>query len=148
MNLARTLTILLVEDNADDEVLTLRALRKFNPHTHIDVVRDGAEALAYLFQADEFHGMPAPLPEVIFLDLKLPKLDGLKVLEAIRNHPTTTRIPVVILTSSDEEVDIAASYAMGANSYVRKPVEFEDFMDVVGKLGVYWLSINQPPPAS
>jgi two-component system response regulator len=139
--------ILLVEDNSDDEELTLLALRK-RPLVHeIIVVRDGAEALAYLFGTGDARGQAShELPTVVFLDLKLPKIDGLEVLRRIRSVPETQLLPVVILTSSREEQDILQCYRLGANSYVQKPVEFENFMAAVQQLGFYWLLVNEPPP--
>ncbi len=142
-------TILLVEDNPDDELLTLRALRKNKILNEVTVVRDGAEALDYLFGAGKYAGRDIrDMPQVVLLDLKLPKLDGLEVLRRLRADELTRRLPVVVLTSSDEEQDILASYDLGANSYVRKPVEFHEFIDALGQLGLYWLVLNQPPPWS
>jgi len=142
-------TILLVEDNPDDELLTLRALRKNKILNDVTVVRDGAEALDYLFGAGQYAGRDTrDMPQVVLLDLKLPKLDGLEVLRRLRADELTRRLPVVVLTSSDEEQDILASYDLGANSYVRKPVEFHEFIDALGQLGLYWLVLNQPPPRS
>lgn len=132
--------ILLVEDNADDELLTVRALKSRNVANEIDIARDGEEAVARL-QDEE-----APLPQLVLLDLKLPKVDGLEVLAAIRENPRTQNLPVVILTSSNEESDLVQGYALGANSYIRKPVEFESFIDAVERLGMYWLVLNEPPP--
>lgn len=129
-------TILLVEDNADDEQLTLRAMRHSEIPNIIRVARDGAEALEFLFGPD------ARLPDLILMDLKLPKVSGLEVLERIRKEPTTKTIPIVILTSSDEERDIVESYNLRANSYIRKPVDFDEFIDAVKQLGLYWLSMN------
>ncbi|NOR83295.1 MAG: response regulator [Ardenticatenales bacterium] len=140
-------TILLVEDNPDDELLTLRALRKNKILNEVTVVRDGAEALDYLFGAGKYAGRDtSDMPQVVLLDLKLPKLDGLEVLRRLRADELTRRLPVVVLTSSDEEQDILASYDLGANSYVRKPVEFHQFIDALRQLGLYWLVLNQPPP--
>jgi two-component system response regulator len=140
-------TILLVEDNPDDELLTLRALRKNKILNAVTVVRDGAEALDYLFGAGEYAGRDTrEMPQVVLLDLKLPKLDGLEVLRRLRAEELTRRLPVVVLTSSDEEQDILDSYDLGANSYVRKPVEFHQFIDALRQLGLYWLVLNQPPP--
>jgi two-component system response regulator len=130
-------TILLVEDNADDEQLTLRAMRQSDIPNMIRVARDGAEALEKLFGAGQH------LPDLVLLDLKLPKVSGLEVLQRIRAEEKTKTLPVVILTSSDEERDIVDSYELGANSYIRKPVDFDQFIDAVRQLGLYWLSMNQ-----
>src|SRR6266702_2766783 len=135
-------SILLVEDNPDDEALTRRALAKNNIQNEV-VVADGAEALNHLLGAD---ARAAPLPEVILLDLKLPKVDGLEVLRRIRADERTRLLPVVILTSSNEERDLLAGYGLGANSYIRKPVEFGQFVEAVRQLGLYWLVLNEPPP--
>lgn len=129
-------TILLVEDNADDEQLTLRAMRHSEIPNIIRVARDGAEALEFLYGPD------ARLPDLILMDLKLPKVSGLEVLERIRKEPSTRTIPIVVLTSSDEERDIVESYNLRANSYIRKPVDFDEFIDAVKQLGLYWLSMN------
>ncbi len=140
-------TILLVEDNPKDELLTLRALNKCHLANEIVVVRDGAEALDYLFAEGDHAGREvSDLPTLVLLDLKLPKIDGLEVLRRIRADVRTQLLPVVILTSSDEERDIIAGYELGANSYVRKPVEFSDFGIAVADLGRYWLITNEPPP--
>ena len=140
-------TILLVEDNADDELLTLRALKKNNIQNEVVVARDGREALDYLFGLGS-HGArsPLPLPEVVLLDLKLPKLDGLEVLRQLRAHERTKLLPVVILTTSNEDQDRIRGYDLGANSFVRKPVEFEKFIEAVRQLGLYWLILNEPAP--
>ncbi len=139
--------ILLVEDNADDEVLTMRALNKSKVANKIAVVRDGAEALDYLFSTGAYAGRdPLELPQVILLDLKLPKVDGLDVLRRIRSEPRTRMLPVVILTSSKEEQDLVNAYSSGANSYVRKPVDFNQFVVAIGHLGLYWLVLNEAPP--
>lgn len=139
--------ILLVEDNPDDEALTIRALSKNNVANDIVVVRDGAEALDYLFGTGTHAGRdPLNLPQVTLLDLKLPKVDGLEVLRRIRSDPRTQMLPVVILTSSKEEQDLIRAYSSGANSYVRKPVDFNQFVDAIGRLGLYWLVLNEPPP--
>lgn len=130
-------SILLVEDNPDDEALTLRALRRGKITNPIHIARNGEEALTALFSAN-------PLPTVVMLDLKLPKIDGLEVLRRIRAHPPTRLLPVVVLTSSSEERDIVESYNLGANSYVRKPVDIDQFMTAVGQLGLYWVLINEP----
>ena len=139
--------ILLVEDNPDDEALTLRALRKANVGNDVTVVRDGAEALDFLFGTGAHAGRDASLtPHVVLLDLKLPKIEGLEVLRRLRADERTKLLPVVILTSSDEEQDRIRGYALGANSYVRKPVDFSQFAEAVRQLGLYWLVLNQPAP--
>ncbi|MDT8387773.1 MAG: response regulator [Thiogranum sp.] len=144
-----TKTILLVEDNSDDEALTLRALKRNSILENVMVVRDGAEALDYLFSTGRYVDRdPGGLPDVVLLDLKLPKIDGLEVLQRIRGNERTRRIPVVILTSSNEESDIVRGYDSGANSYIRKPVDFNQFMEAVRQLGIYWLVMNLPPPAT
>jgi CheY-like chemotaxis protein len=138
--------ILLVEDNRDDEELTLRALRIHKIPETVVVVRDGAEALEYLFGTGVYAGRDtAQPPRIVLLDLKLPKIDGLEVLRRVRADPRTRCLPVVVLTSSNEERDILQSYDLGANSYVRKPVDFVQFHEAVRQLGHYWLTINQPP---
>jgi two-component system response regulator len=138
--------LLLVEDNPDDELLTIRALRKHNLANDIVVCRDGQQALDYLYGEGEYAGQPPPeLPQVILLDLKLPKVDGLQVLERIRSDERTRAVPVVVLTSSNEERDIVRSYHLGANSYVRKPVNFEQFVEAARQLGLYWLVLNEVP---
>lgn len=139
--------ILLVEDNPDDEALTLRALRKNNIGNEVVVARDGAEALDYLFGKGRYAGRdPTERPTVVLLDLKLPKVDGLEVLKAVRGDLRTQLVPVVILTSSKEEQDLVDGYRLGANSYVRKPVNFDDFVDATKQLGLYWLLLNEQPP--
>ncbi|MBS0359480.1 MAG: response regulator [Proteobacteria bacterium] len=135
--------ILLVEDNPDDELLTLRALRQINIKNNIVVARDGAEALDYLFAKNDSGQYANILPQLVLLDLKLPKVDGLEVLQKIRNTPRTQYQSVTILTSSKEEQDIVNSYKLGANSYVVKPVDTPQFMDAVKQLGIYWLLINK-----
>lgn len=141
-------TILLVEDNADDEALTLRALKKNNITNEVVVARDGAEALDYLFGTGPYNDRDTSiLPQVVLLDLKLPKIDGLEVLERIRADKRTKLLPVVILTSSNEEQDRLRGYDRGANSYVRKPVDFSQFIEAVRNLGLYWLLLNERPPA-
>ncbi|MDO8680793.1 MAG: response regulator [Acidobacteriota bacterium] len=140
-------TILLVEDNPDDEALTLRALRKNNIKNEVIVARDGAEALDYLFGTGRHAGRNvANLPTVALLDLKLPKVDGLEVLRRIRADERTKLLPVVILTSSKEEQDVVKGYRLGANSYVRKPVNFDEFIEAARQLGLYWLLLNEAPP--
>lgn len=142
-----TKSILLVEDNADDEALTLRALKKNGVANKVNVVRDGAEALDFLFCRGAYAGRdPLDLPQVTLLDLKLPKVDGLEVLRQMRADPRTKMAPVVILTSSREEQDLIAAYTNGANSYVRKPVDFNQFVDAIKQLGLYWLILNEAPP--
>ena len=136
--------VLLVEDNADDEELTLRGLKHANFKNPIDVVRDGQEALDYLLGTEE---QPAkPLPVVVLLDLNLPRVGGLEVLKRIRAEKRTRLVPVVILTSSSEDHDLVSGYDLGANSYVRKPVQFEKFAAALAQLGVYWLMLNEPAP--
>jgi two-component system, response regulator len=139
-------TILLVEDNPDDEALTLRALKKNNIRNNVVVVRDGAEAIDFLFGQGQYADRrPATLPTVVLLDLKLPKIDGLEVLRRIRSEERTKFLPVVILTSSKEEQDVANGYRLGANSYVRKPVNFDEFLNAANQLGLYWLLLNESP---
>jgi len=139
--------IFLVEDNPDDEALTIRALRKNNILNEVVVARDGAEALDYLFCRGEYADRdPGLLPQVVLLDLKLPKVDGLEVLEQIRANKSTKCLPVVILTSSKEDKDIINGYKLGANSYVRKPVDFQEFSEAVKNLGLYWLILNERAP--
>jgi two-component system response regulator len=150
MNNENGVEILLVEDNPRDGELALRALKKRNLANHLVWVRDGAEALDYLFGASA-EGQRAinHVPKVILLDLKLPKVDGLEVLRRLKGDERTRHIPVVVLTSSREEQDIVESYRLGVNSYIVKPVEFENFSQAVAQLGLYWLLLNQPPePAS
>jgi two-component system response regulator len=138
--------VLLVEDNPDDEELSRLALMQSNVPNRIIVARDGIEALEFLKKAGESEGNDETgLPELILLDLKLPKINGLEVLEKIRENPKTRYIPVVILTSSSETIDIHKSYLKGANSYVRKPVKFEEFTEMMKLLGAYWLELNQVP---
>jgi two-component system, response regulator len=139
--------ILLVEDNDDDVELTLRALRRNRVANRVDVVRDGAEALEYLFATGSYAGRDIrDTPNLVLLDLKLPKVGGLEVLERLRSDPRTRRLPVVVLTSSNVESDLARSYDLGANSYIRKPVDFTQFMEAVNQLGLYWLVLNEAPP--
>jgi two-component system response regulator len=139
--------ILLVEDNPDDQALTERALRRNNIRNTVVVARDGAEALDWLFGRGQYAGRdPAQLPALILLDLKLPKVDGLEVLRQLRADARTRLAPVVILTSSREEQDLTQGYSLGANSYIRKPVDFAQFVDAVRQLGLYWLVLNERPP--
>lgn len=139
--------ILVVEDNPDDEALTLRALKKNNIGNKVFIVRDGAEALDFLFCTGSYADRdPRELPEMILLDLKLPKVDGLEVLHRIRADERTRLLPVVILTSSNEEQDLIEGYKNGANSYIRKPVDFNQFVEAVRQLSLYWLVLNEAPP--
>jgi two-component system response regulator len=145
--MAEDSVILLVEDNPDDEALTLRALRAAGVRNEVVVARDGVEALDYLFGTGRHAGRDIGLlPQVVLLDLKLPRLDGLEVLRRIRSDERTRLLPVVILTSSTEDRDRVEGYRLGANSYVRKPVDFGQFAEAVRQLGLYWLLLNQPPP--
>lgn len=138
--------ILLVEDNPDDVALTLRSLKRSNIMNEVIVVRDGVEALDYLFGRGDYNGRDtAHLPAIVLLDLKLPKLNGMEVLEQIRGNERTALLPVVILTSSSEEEDILGSYTRGANSFVRKPVDFDQFTEAIRQLGLYWLLLNESP---
>ena len=139
-------SILLVEDNHQDELLILRSLRKVNLANQVDVVRDGQQALDYLFREGEFAGLNGfDLPTVVLLDINLPRVNGLEVLQRLRADPRTTLLPVVILTSSDEERDRLKSYENRANSFVRKPLDFAEFAETVARLGIYWLATNLPP---
>ena len=139
--------ILLVEDNPDDEALALRALRKNKILNEVVVARDGAEALDYLFGTGAYAGRDTSvMPQIILLDLKLPKVDGLEVLERIRADERTKLLPVIILTSSKEEQDLTSGYSLGVNSYIRKPVDFGQFTEAIRHLGMYWLVLNEPPP--
>jgi two-component system response regulator len=143
----RTRVILLVEDNPDDVELTLRALEQHKVANEVVVVRDGAEALDYLFATGAYAGRDASrFPQVVLLDLKLPKVDGLEVLRRLRADARTELLPVVVLTTSDEQRDVIGSYKLGANSYVRKPVDFQQFAEAVRQLGLYWLLLNESPP--
>ncbi|MFB2623894.1 MULTISPECIES: response regulator [Methanothermobacter] len=138
--------ILLVEDNPTDAELTIRALKKNNLANKLHWVKDGAEALDYIFARGSYSERdPANLPKLILLDLRMPKVDGLEVLQEIKRNEDTCRIPVVVLTSSKEDRDIVESYKLGVNSYVSKPVEFDEFINAVSTLGFYWMIINQPP---
>lgn len=144
--MAAPATILLVEDNPDDEELTLRALRNARVANEVHVARDGAEALEFMFCEGAYAGRnPDPPPAIVLLDLRLPKISGLEVLRALRNDPRTRSQPVVILTSSDMERDIAQAYEIGANSFVTKPVAIDDFTNAVKQVGLYWLVINRGP---
>lgn len=148
-SIARNKVVLLVEDNPDDEELTRIAFEKSRLLNELVVARDGAEALDYLFAQGRYADRsPERLPQVILLDLKLPKISGLDVLRRIRDDERTRMIPVVVLTSSKEEEDIVRSYRLGANAYVRKPVDFNEFSEAATQLGVFWLLLNQPPPPS
>ncbi len=141
-----TKVILLAEDNPDDEALTLRALKKNNITNQVVVARDGAEALDFIFATNKYAGRDInDWPSIVLLDLKLPKVSGLEVLKKIRGDERTHGIPVVILTSSKEEQDVAEGYGLGVNSYVRKPVDFTQFLDAVKQIGLYWLLLNEPP---
>jgi two-component system response regulator len=136
----RSAFIALIEDNPDDEALTLRALKRNGIANEIVVLRDGVEALDFLLDAAK------PLPQLVLLDLKLPRIDGLEVLKRLRSEPRTQLLPIVILTSSSEERDVIEGYRLGANSYVRKPVDFDEFSESVRQLGLYWLVLNLPVP--
>jgi two-component system response regulator len=139
--------ILLVEDNPNDEALTLRALKKNNIKNVVVVVRDGAEALDWFLGRGAHEGRDTSvLPQVVLLDLKLPKVSGLEVLRAVRGDPRTKRLPIVLLTSSKEDQDLIAGYDLGANSYVRKPVDFAEFAEAIRQLGLYWLVLNETAP--
>ena len=139
--------ILLVEDNPDDEALTIRALKRHRIANQVVVARNGAEALDYLFATGAYASRdPADVPAVVLLDLKLPKIDGLEVLRRLRADERGRLMPVVVLTSSKEETDLAESYGYGANSYIRKPVDFEQFSEAIRQVGLYWLVLNEPPP--
>src|ERR1700744_483263 len=141
-----TRTILVVEDDPDHELLTIRALKKANVNNDIRVARDGEEAVAYLLGHNNGEDAPLPLPQLVLLDLKLPKIDGLEVLRRVRENERTRLLPVVVLTSSDEDSDIVHSYKLGVNSYIRKPVNFMDFAEATRQLGMYWLVLNECPP--
>jgi CheY-like chemotaxis protein len=140
-------TILLIEDNPDDEALAIRALKRHHVGNEIVVARDGVEALDYLFGTGDYAGRDTTLkPAVILLDLKLPRVDGLEVLRRLREDPRTKLLPVVVLTTSNEERDMLSSYSLGCNSYIRKPVDFVQFSEAIRQLGMYWLLMNEPPP--
>ena len=138
--------IMLVEDNLNDIDLTLAALEEHHLANEIVVVRDGAEALDYLYKREKFEGRPGDLPAVVLLDIKMPKVGGLEVLRQMKADPALRNLPVVMLTSSREEPDLAASYALGANAYVVKPVDFQQFVEAVRQIGVFWAVVNEPPP--
>ena len=141
-------SLLLVEDNPDDELLTVRALKRNNILNEIVVARDGVEALDYLFGTGAYAGRDmSVMPQIILLDLKLPKIDGLEVLKRLRANERTHLIPVIILTSSKEETDLVRGYSLGANSYIRKPVDFEQFVQAVQQLKLYWRVLNEAPPS-
>lgn len=145
MSPSRQVEILLVEDNPNDLELTLHALRSANIANHIEIARDGEEALDYFFRRGRFEARPLnSRPSLVLLDLKLPKVDGLEVLRELKSKPQTRSIPVVVLTSSKEERDMVMSYQLGVNSYIQKPVDFNQFRETVKQLGLYWLVINQP----
>ena len=137
--------MLLVEDNDDDVELTIRALKKNNLDNELVVVRDGLEAVEYLFRTGKYANRPEGLPEVVLLDLKLPKLSGLEVLAKVRADPRMRTLPIVVLTSSAEDKDMVESYKLGANSYVQKPVDFSAFLEATRQLGLYWLVLNRRP---
>jgi two-component system response regulator len=146
-NMADTRPILLVEDNPDDVLLTLRAFKKANIANQILVAKDGVEALDYLFARGEWEGRDvSELPALMLLDLKLPRIDGHQVLKEVRADERTKLLRVVVLTSSKEEQDVFKSYSLFANSYIRKPVDFDQFLTVASQLGLYWLLLNEPPP--
>ncbi len=143
----RSLPILLVEDNPGDAELTLRALRKHRVSNPIAVARDGEEALDYVHRRGRF-GTEAPVPGLILLDIRLPKVDGIEVLREIKGHPVYRTVPVVMLTTSQEEVDVRTCYELGVNSYILKPVDFDKFLEVVSRIDLYWLLTNVAPPAA
>jgi two-component system response regulator len=141
--------ILLVEDNMADAELALHAFKKNKIANHVLHLQDGAEALDFLFSRGAYHAQPSfHPPRIVLLDLKLPKIDGLQVLKQIKSNPITKAIPVILLTSSNEERDLVASYQLGVNSYIQKPVNFTEFQEVVRQLGLYWLVVNREPPAA
>ena len=139
------LEILLVEDNANDAEMTMRALRRNNLANQVHWVKDGEQALDYVFGRGAYAGRDAALPRLVMLDLKMPKVDGIEVLRALKTNPLTRAIPVVVMTSSNEEKDVVASYDLGANSYIVKPVQFEAFLETVAKIGLYWVITNRVP---
>src|ERR1700677_4650233 len=140
--------ILLADDSLQDTELTLTALQEFHLANEVMTVRDGVEALDYLYHRGEFSGSPVETPLVVILDLKMPRIDGLEVLRRMKRDPNLCSIPVVMLTSSREDCDLVESYQLGVNSYVVKPVDFQQFIDAVRQLGVFWAIINEPPPGS
>ena len=140
--------ILLVEDNPNDMKLTLHSLERHKATNRIQTVRDGAEALDFLFRRGAYAARDGGAPKVVLLDLKLPKVDGLEVLRQVKAEPSTSKIPIVVLTSSREDVDVETSYKLGANSYIVKPVDFEKFSESIRQLGLYWLLLNEPPKRS
>jgi len=147
MPIVKDKIILLVEDNPDDEALTIRALKKNNILNEVVVMRDGVEALDYMFRRGKYaNRSPDTNPQVVLLDLKLPKVDGLEVMKQLRENESTRLQPIVVLTTSNEDQDIINSYELGVNSYIRKPVDFNEFMDAVRELGLYWLVLNETPP--
>lgn len=146
INLESVVDILLVEDNPNDAELALHALRKNKLANRIEWVKDGEAALDYLFQRGAYANRDSQLPKVVLLDLRLPKVDGIEVLRAIRAEPATRELPVVVLTSSKEERDVVTTYSLGVNSFVAKPVDFHEFSRVVGDLGLYWVLVNRVPP--
>jgi two-component system, response regulator len=147
MNTSQPIDILLVEDNPADAELTVRAFNKVNLANRVFIVDDGVRALDFLFRRNEFANIEDRLPKVVLLDLKLPRLNGLEVLQALRNNPLTHALPVVIVTSSSQDPDIQQAYDLGVNSYVVKPVDFDQFVKAMSTLGFYWLLVNQPLPS-
>ena len=145
MNELEEVEILLVEDNAEDAEMTLRALRKNNLANKVHWVKDGAEALEYLFRSGPYAERASRQPRLVLLDIKMPKVDGIEVLRRLKGHADTSSIPVVVMTSSNEERDVIESYRLGVNSYIVKPVQFEAFLDTVAKIGLYWVLTNRVP---